>query len=259
MLIRDRGLDITDPDWVQRPLPDGLQVELRNLRDKRQDILIFEKRRVTGSCSWRDWEGRSRSTAYHEGSALEQLDHWARQLAAEFPWSAHDAAWFLLTGDVPDVSAIRVSLHEVRDRPGNDAEYNRVEVTIRAEAWVSATTVRRAYTVVQSELLKAAGRRKLKGIDAAMLELVRFADRWIQEHGRPNYRAMGRAWNAFAAEEHRYADHKNFGYAYKRTLRSLLMAPFRIPRYAWSEEETGRDQPPGGASSSRAGVSGDLN
>lgn len=138
----------------------------------------------------------------YPGSLAFQLWNLAGQLVHYLPWQRVQALAFLLTEQVPFVAPLTVERAERRN-----PEYRRLEITVRADAWVSEASVRRAYRATQQELemprVRPLGERKL-----ALLSW------WFRETAaapRTSFQLMMNRWNkATATPSWRYQSYRRF-------------------------------------------------
>ena len=111
-----------------------------------------------------DEEGQTQETLVEDHSVLEGLRRLSNYLAAEYPWQEAQATWFVLTGELPALSAAtgRVSR-------GSAAPY--AEITMTVQPWVPADSVRKFYGQLQGRVLKS----RPRALSERNLEVFRFA------------------------------------------------------------------------------------
>jgi hypothetical protein len=106
-----------------------------------------------------------------------------RRLAKSLPWTEDEAERFVLTGEYPIISPLTGTLETGKD----------TKITITAEPFVSADTVRRFYLHVMG---RAEGRKVKQEmhVSAAVLRFV--LEQILQEGKRPSWAELTRRWNA---------------------------------------------------------------
>lgn len=144
--------------------------------------------------------------SYRPGSLLEELHKVAKRLSRQIPpWDEARAAWFVLTGEAPEV----LPLHGMTEyRRGSLGLWERAVITLHAEPWVSAERVADLYRLAQQRVFperaprRAAAllywefdqkERRKDGADLAMEETRR---RWNAVHPEapaPNPSGWGKA------------------------------------------------------------------
>lgn len=85
---------------------------------------------------------------YWPGSWLGELHRLAEWLSKYYPWAEAEAAWFVLTGEVPWVSPFHI-VYQQRYGVG----WRRATLTMAVEPWVPAETVKREYQRLQRRIL----------------------------------------------------------------------------------------------------------
>jgi hypothetical protein len=103
--------------------------------------------------------------------STERLDYGGliEYLTAILPWAPDRAAWFLLTGERPEVVPLQFSFHRSR----------RV-FTLSFAPWISEKTIRRAYRKAQ-EVVQGGDNRRMK---ERTLAVVRFVTEHTDDEGR---------------------------------------------------------------------------
>ena len=85
---------------------------------------------------------------------LDSLSSISRRLARNYPWNEEQAAWFLLTGEVPEI--VPVSGH-INRRWGKAHTYG--TITLEVQPWISPDIVRDTYIHAQRKALGRNNRR----------------------------------------------------------------------------------------------------
>jgi len=235
-LIRDLALDPLDNAWHKISSSSDEVVSIRNVRFPANPPVTIDKQPPEGVISWWDYEGRKRETVVYETSFLAWLSSISQRLGRAFGWRQEDATWFLLTGKRPALPFIRVRLSESGHPRQDSNDFHRVHVEVRAESWVSPGTVTRVYNFVRSELSRASGSRRIKGLKKDTLELVSDIDQILRNDPGMSQRRAAHLWNTSAASERKFPDPKHVQQAYSRGLRSVLVPPHKIPPYAFGKE-----------------------
>jgi hypothetical protein len=147
-------------------------------------------------------------------SLIGRLAVVARRLAREAPWTAEDAAWFVLTGDPPPVAPI---LYAVERHMGQG--HQRAVVKLEIEPWVPQNVVLAAYRQAQSEVLPKANR----SISERTAELARFA---ASDAGALSVGAAMRIWND---SNPRWVEHdrRNFQRHFRQAVSRIATPPWR--------------------------------
>jgi hypothetical protein len=181
-----------------------------------------------------DEEGQTEETLVEDHSVLEGLRRLSNYLAAEYPWQEAQATWFVLTGELPALSAAtgRVSR-------GSAAPY--AEITMTVQPWVSADTVRKFYGQLQARVLKS----RPRALSERNLAVFRFvvgqqevkpysddapASRLTRQHPKllrlkqPSWRVMLHRWNRQypAGDKRRYKYVRNFQRDFQRAAQAIV-------------------------------------
>lgn len=143
----------------------------------------------------------------HTGTTLEDV---GRHLVSRYPWSLRDGAWFVLTGEPPAPTPLKVKSSSLSGAH-----------TIAFAPWISEKTVRRAYRSVQEGDNRPLGRKSLATF------------RFVFEHTKPGqtpkWSELTRLWNEQHPDD-KFRDRSAFRKAYERA-RERLTSP-------WVNEQT---------------------
>ena len=118
-----------------------------------------------------------------EGLNLGDLSSW---LAALYPWSAKDAALFVLTGKPPEVVALALSYHRTR----------RV-FTLSFTPWISENTFRRVYRRARDIAHERENRQPSK----VTLAVLRFVSENTPPAEKPKWTELKKRWNDMHPEK----------------------------------------------------------
>ena len=136
-----------------------------------------------------------------DGRTLGDL---SRRLLSLYPWPLRDAAWFVLTGDPPEVEPVRV--YHRRERG---------EIALVFAPWILEETIRRAYRSVQLG--------DNRPLEKKSLALFRFVTEHTKPGEKPRWSELTRSWNG-QYPEHRFIDRFALRRAYKRAEERLAAA-----------------------------------
>ena len=180
-------------------------------------------------------------------NAIEDMREVSRRLSRAFRWRVGDADWFLLTGYVPFVRPVSVSVHKnsIRDVPnylnrdyhleGSDFMVDTAEIVITAEPWVDANIVIRAFKEVQKQVNGGDNRK----ITAKTLDAVRFVARRLRTD-KIRWQQLRSEWNSEQDDpKRRYGSRDSLRKACINFLRPRYESP-RYPDYdptPWQEAE----------------------
>ncbi|HVA84713.1 MAG TPA: hypothetical protein VNF73_00200 [Candidatus Saccharimonadales bacterium] len=147
-------------------------------------------------------------------SLMGQVADVARGLARQAPWTAEDAAWFVMTGDPPPVAPLLFGV-ERRIGPG----YHRAVVKLEIEPWIPHEIVLAAYRQAQAEVLPKANR----ALGERTTELALF---FAGSTGTMSVGAAMRIWNDLNPNwaEH---DRRNFQRHVRDAQRLIARPPWR--------------------------------
>ena len=109
--------------------------------------------------------------------ALEELSWLAKRLLRADRWREDAAKWFVLTGEVPYVQPLSVTVSEhvsIQNYYPNTAS-----IALTVDAWVDAKDVERVYRDVQRQVLGGGNRKK----SGRTLDVVLFITQQIRDHG----------------------------------------------------------------------------
>jgi hypothetical protein len=113
-----------------------------------------------------DEEGKIRNVQVWSISLLGELREVGEKLSERYRWQSAQAVWFVLTGEIPAVPALRVT----RSLPHSMYHHDAL-ITVEASPWVSSRTVEQAFRKAQVETLGSRGGRR---IGRKNLKLLRF-------------------------------------------------------------------------------------
>jgi hypothetical protein len=135
----------------------------------------------------------------HEGGSLGDL---GRRLAATYPWEPGDAAWFVLTGEVPKVEPVRLFHDEARGT-----------FTLTFMPWVSKKTMLQVRRVAQRR--SDSGELKKKA-----LQVFQFVTEHANAQGSKAWEKLLAEWNGRNPDQ-RYANRSSIASAYQRAEEKL--------------------------------------
>ena len=119
-----------------------------------------------------DEEGKVRNVQVWSISLLGELREIGEKLSERYRWQSAQAVWFVLTGEIPAVPALRVT----RSFPSSMYHHDAL-ITVEASPWVSSKTVEQAFRKAQVETLGSRGGRR---IGKKNLKLLRFVIEHIE-------------------------------------------------------------------------------
>jgi hypothetical protein len=140
-------------------------------------------------------EDRVETSWVWERSVLDKLRRLSEKLAKRYLWQGAQATMFVLTGEIPARSPLRVSYEWKGAGVGGRAlKASQGVVTLEVAPWVSAKTVERAYRSAQRRIL---GRHN-RPIQEKNLKLFRFVTKRLEptglfEDGEPRF-PPGEEW-----------------------------------------------------------------
>jgi len=195
-----------------------------------------------------DEEGKVRNIQVWSISLLGELREVGEKLSERYRWRRACAVWYLLTGEIPAVPALRVT----RSFPSSMYHHDAL-ITLEASPWVSARTVVQAFRKAQAKTLGSRGGRR---IGKKNLKLLRFVIehteslRMLEVGWRPpdapdhltelelvtnlpymkvpNLKELVRAWNATKATNPKWIYKKGtsrFWRDYKRARKTVAFGP----------------------------------
>jgi hypothetical protein len=131
--------------------------------------------------SFVDAEGKVQVSWIWERSLLEKLLRLREKLAKRYLWQGAQATMFVLTGEIPARSPLRVSYEwKSAGWGGNALKASQGVLTLEVAPWVSANTVSRAYKSAQRRILQ----RNNRSIKEKNLRLFRFVTERLEPTGR---------------------------------------------------------------------------
>lgn len=158
------------------------------------------------------------------GSVLDELRRAAVALARKYPWSEADAGWFVMTGKVPLVPAMRVDFEDGAVRLPLDHRHLRVRLSV--QPWVSGATVRRIY----EHFRRAVYKRGSRPLGPRGITLFGFVEGRRSKRGQlPSWRAMLVEWNRSYPEWGYGFDARRFCRDYARVVPALLLPQYTFP------------------------------
>lgn len=193
------------------------------------------------AASWLFGDGMEMMTARQDMSEISRL------LSRAYRWRTREANWFLLTGDVPFVHPISISVSQTRHRdfpsylnkcyqlPGYAFDVGTGEIIVTVEPWVDAETVSQEFREVQRQILGGDNRKTTTKV----LEAVRFVVRRLKEN-RVIWSKLQAEWNR-THPELRYNSRGGLSKAFRRFLQpgyeSPKFADFELtPAQRWEKE-----------------------
>lgn len=170
--------------------------------------------------------------SYLDGSVIGRLAEMGRELQRSYPWNPDDAAFFVLTGRAPYVSAATV-----RREWSTGAWTVGGKVTLEVQPWVSVDTVSRAYRDAQRGYFQGRTQRAVEEKAAELFAfIVQRTD--FRDNGestllltrKRTWLALVREWNGLHAGSRPawcYAPHnwRNFRRDYKRAEEAITYPP----------------------------------
>jgi hypothetical protein len=133
---------------------------------------------------------------YFRGSILDELRELGAELAQVFPWAPGEAVWFALTGAAPRVAPVEYG-GESRVHP----RYRRTLLRLDIEPWVPADAVRRAYMLIQREVI---GRQRQPGLlNTSVFGFV--VERMAVGGEVADWDALRKEWNELRGRSRQYA------------------------------------------------------
>jgi hypothetical protein len=210
------------------------------VREFRSTYLGDTDARLTGAEAGA-WLYRREAPEY----ALADLAEISRRLSREFRWRMGDADWFMLTGYVPFVKPVSVSVRQSshRDLPnylnrpyyleGSNFMVDTAEIVITAEPWVDSDIVVGAFKEVQKQVRGGDNRK----ITTKTLKAVRFVARRLGAD-KIRWPELRVGWNE-AHPGMRYNNRNDLYEAFRRFLRPKYNSP-KFPDYEpapWQEAE----------------------
>jgi hypothetical protein len=136
------------------------------------------------------------------GAREGSLGDLGRLIAAAYPWEPGDAAWFVLTGQTPEVAPLTLS---------HDAA--RGTFTLTFAPWISKGTILRARRLARA--LSGGGELKDKTLDVFM-----FVTERTEPEGAKPWEKLLAEWNRSHPDE-RYKNRSSIASAYRRAERKL--------------------------------------
>ncbi len=155
------------------------------------------------------------------GSLLEEVGRASAELAMRYAWPDHQALWYLLTGEVPQLDPVSL---RVSARYGTRGTF--AAVTLVIEPWVAAETVRRVYLRAQQAYFK----QPSKCPELTSFAVYDFVESKLAgSEGIPKWPDLGKAWRRGASKQ-RFNDRSAFQRVYRRT-RHWLIDEIWFPAY----------------------------
>jgi len=199
-----------------RPINDALAIKLVGGKPalwQQREIEDFPNRYVAypGEDGWEQLARVDRHSVLHE---LKELGDW---LAERYRWQPAQAVWFVLTGGIPEVPAMRV---------GTTTQYRgdhtRAEITLQVDARVPARAVLEAFRKYQHLILKGDNRP----LGQRNLAVFRFVIARLDGHrNRRRWCELMAEWNGEQPEWH-YDNSQNFARDYYRARDWLILRTY---------------------------------
>jgi hypothetical protein len=146
------------------------------------------------SLSFRDEQGLDHQFRAGPGSVLAGLWVWSNYLFTTYNWPRSQAAWFLLTGEPPQLLPMTMTIEEGLAGPLTST------ITVTVLAYGASGSVPEALTLARRRLL---GRRR-GPLALARHVMTQFVDQQFEGEGdRPSWKEVWRRWNTFAPPEWR--------------------------------------------------------
>jgi hypothetical protein len=172
--------------------------------------------------------GGAWATVAPHGTWLALIARYTARIARDLLWSEENAAWFLLTGEIPKIEPVTAHIVEATDDHGRSL---RPEIVLRAQPFVSIGSLDRAISACRLEL----GRRLRLGPPLASRTLAVFE--FVEEQRAQSawevvpWTRLMRRWDATERARKRkwgYGDRGNFRRDYER-IRELLLEEYTTP------------------------------
>jgi hypothetical protein len=171
------------------------------------------------------------------GSAVEDLGRVAEKLTKAYRWREGDAKWFVLTGDIPLVLPLTVTVSETVSI--QDFHPNTARIIITSEPWVPVDEIKSVYQVVQRQILGGDCRPK----DDRTLDAVRFVARQMRAYGNEPWTKLTERWNRVQGDpKRRYKSRGGLLQAFERFVHPIYnpvrWRPYKpTPYQAWENEQ----------------------
>ena len=189
-------------------------------RISRSDCPVLEIVAHVRAEPWTAGAFRDRSGKVLPGSVLDELRQVSVHLAQRFHWPESRASWFALTGNVPYVSPLRVKAISQATNL-----FERLEIVLTVEPWVTPAELLRAYRQARKRVL-IGQHRHLSKKKLALFEFL--MDLGVVEPSDDSWeRLMGR-WNEQCIRGWRYGDRRVFRRDFMRVYARVVW-----PRYEW--------------------------
>jgi len=154
------------------------------------------------------------------GSVLDGLSHLARDLARCYYWNEADAVWFVLTGAMPAVRGLDISVYRNAAEDSVDSY-----VEIRMLPWIDPDTVRAAIIGFRRDLARAG-----RAIGDRGFRLVDFVISRARPDIAPNdrlWKRLHREWNECHGTKDEFRNAADLRAAYYAARDSLLRKSYR--------------------------------
>ncbi len=157
-----------------------------------------------------------RTTQAH---AVEDLWKLAQMLAKTYYWEELDALWFILTGQAPHLSPLRVTATQ----SGWKERYlpMTARITVEADVWVEAKSVRRAFQDAQRHVLGG----DTRPLSDRTVEVVKFVARRMRRYGEESWSERLRVWNSTCPEGWRYESYRSLRRVFERFIHPSYNPP----------------------------------
>jgi len=141
--------------------------------------------------------------------AGKTLENFGSQLVSRYPWTLRDAVWFVLTGEPPKLTPLKIQ--------GNDLAGTH---TLTFLTWISEKTIRRAYHSLHVGDNRPLGHKSLSAF--------RFVDEHTKPGQTPKWAELTRRWNKdHPNPKDKFTDRSALQRAYKRA-EERLASPWVI-------------------------------
>ena len=142
-----------------------------------------------------------------EEEGVGNLGRLSVRLATIFPWTPASAAWFVLTGEPPEIAPLTLSYH-----------LRRGQFTLTYAQWISEKTLRRAYAGARDHLRQGDNRP----LAHKTLAVFRFVTEHVDDEGnRQSWAQLTDLWNKQHPGEWRFKDRFGLRKTYLRAEKEL--------------------------------------
>lgn len=218
--------DIELPEREQRRAAVLLEIQMRQAAEY-PGVESFRRERLGGRLL-----PASEAETYftpHPGEAISdgELADLGQRLKECYGWHRDEAAWFVLTGELPTARPLGVSFF--RSQSWYGPSYG--EITLRAAPWVPAKEVKKAFERMRDQVRDGLGPGT---VGLHRLELLRFVE---EEHavrgGRIGGPTLLEMWNQ-EYPHWSYGDYRALLKAYREARQEVIYPKYHSPRRAKS-------------------------